>query len=227
MIQTGHTEKVDAIRISILSIIKGSVYKTDVCMSEVMLVQKAPASSAKEAQATPTPRVYESRPDVSGVSLKMKIATRTGPNTKYTDSGTFFGSNWKTATVKVLKKATGNGVWWVQVDFDYGSMGKFRVWTGLKRVDVDLNKVKEEGTLGSGYVGATTETYFGPGGNYAKASKKLTIKEEAEMIIYGRENGYLDIEYWYTMDIGKVYRIWVPESACYGIHWGNDNSGEN
>ena len=226
-VPTGQAEPVTAFRITVQSIYKGSKFPKDVCLSEVMPVLYAPASSAMPAEAAKAPRVYESRPDITGCSLTQPLATRTGPSTVYAEPGTFFGKNaWKDATVLVLKKAYGNGVWWVQVDFSYGNKGRYRIWTGVKRVDVDLNKVREEGSLGSGSVGPTTETYFGPGGNYAKADK-ISITKNADMIIWGRENGFLDIEYSYYDETYKPRRIWVPESACYGITWGNDNSGEN
>lgn len=226
-IPTRRTENIAAIRMTVLSIYNGSYYKNDVCLSEIMPVQYAPADTAMPPQAAKAPRVYESRPDVTGVGLKMELSTRSGPNTKYTGAGNFFPKNYKDVTVRVLRKAQGNGVWWVQVDFDYNSYGRYRVWTGLKRVDVNLDRVRDDTTLGNGTVRATTNTRFGPGGNYADASKRITIKQDADMIVYARENGWLDIEFWYTNDTSKTYRIWVPESDCYGIYWSNDNSGEN
>ena len=223
-IVVGHHENVAAVRIAVMTIYKGNKYKKDVCLSEVMLVQHSSAAGAKQAGSEPEAVVYESRPDVSGAELLMKLATRTGPGTEYQEAGTFFGKNWKGQTVRVLKKSYDGSIWWVQVEFDYGSYGKYRVWTGLKRVNVDLNKLKEEGSLGEGEVVATTKTYYGPGPGYAKA--KFTISGTAEMIVWGKENGYLDIEYWYMDNADKKHRIWVPESAARGIYWGNDHSGE-
>ena len=223
-IGVGHHENVAAVRIAVMTIYKGSKFDKDVCLSEVMLVQQASAAGAKAAGDNPEAVVYESRPDVSGAELLMKLATRTGPGTQYQEPGTFFGKNWKGQTVRVLKKSYDGSIWWVQVEFDYGSYGKYRVWTGLKRVNVDLGKLKEEGSLGEGEVKATTKTYYGPGPNYAKA--KFSVRETADMIVWGKENGYLDIEYWYSDDADRHYRVWVPESATMGIYWGNDHSGE-
>ena len=220
-IQLSAHENVVAVKIGVISTYKGSHYKNDVCLSEVMLVRYAPAATAKAPQAEQAAVVYESRPDVTGVGLKNKLATRSGPGTQYDEPGTFFGSNWQGQTVRVLGKQWDGSTWWVLVDFKYGSMGSFRVWTGLKRVDVDLNKVKEINGIGQGTVNSTSRTYRGPGGNYAKA--KVTINGWKDVVAYGRENGYVEVEF---KQGAKWYRLWVPESET-SIDWGTDNSGEN
>jgi len=216
-----HHEDVVAVRVAVMTTYAGSHYKNDVCLSEVMLVQHAPSSIARPPQEKKTATVYESRPDVTGAGLLMKLSTRSGPGTEYDEPGTFFGNNWKKQTVKVLGKHYDGSVWWVLVDFSNGGKGSYRVWTGLKRVDVDINKVKDYYPTGQGTVNATTETYRGPGGNYAKA--KVTIQSWQDVLAYGRENGYVEVEF----NIGKKwYRLWVPESVT-SIDWGTDNSGEN
>ena len=216
----GHHERVTAVRIAILSIYKGSHFENDVCLSEAMLVQDAPSSTAGVAQSRTQTAVYESRPDVTGAGLLMKLATRSGPGTKYDEPGTFFGKNWQQATVKVLGKHWDGSIWWVLVDFGGGKAG-YRVWTGLKRVDVDIDRVKEVYAIGQGTVSATSETYRGPGKKYAKAN--VTIAKWKDVEAYGRENGYVEVEF---QQGKKWYRLWVPESVT-SIDWGNDFSGEN
>ena len=112
--------------------------------------------------------------------------------------------------MKVLGKKY-NGVWWVLVDFDYGSLGWIRAWTGLKRVDVDLNSLPEINPTGYGTVSATQETRYGPGAKYAKAPG---IYESKSVTIYGRENGYVEVEYYSAYD-DMNYRCWVPEGCVY------------
>ena len=218
----GHQERVTAVQITVLSAYKGTSFPNDVCLSEVMLVQHAPAATAKEPPAYREATVYESRPDVTGVGLKMKLATRSGPGTRYDEPGTFFpNDNWKNVTVLVLGKQYENGTWWVLVDFDNGGKGRYRVWTGLKRVDVDLNKVRDYSYgIGQGTVDATSQTYRGPGGNYAKAG--YSINGWVDVVALARENGYVEVEFEYK---GTLRRVWVPESAAH-IDWGNDFSGE-
>ena len=214
-------ENVVAVRIGVMTTYKGSHYKNDVCLSEVMLVKYAPAVTAKAPQAQQAAVVYESRPDVTGAGLLMKLATRSGPGTEYDEPGTFFGKNWKEQTVRVLGKHWDGSIWWVLVDFSNGGKASYRVWTGLKRVDVDINKVKEVYGKGQGTVNSTSRTYRGPGGNYARA--KVTINGWKDVIAYGRENGYVEVEF---SQGGKMYRLWVPEEET-SIDWGTDNSGNS
>ena len=223
----GRHENVTAVRIEIHSIYKASEakFQKDVCLSEVMPVQIAPAAGAMPAQGEQTAVVYESRPDITGCSLKMKLATRTGPGTEYAEPGTFFSDNWQNQTVKVLKKSFDGSIWWVQVDFQNGSKGRYRVWTGAeKRVNVDLNQVKEEKRICDCDIYPTTDTWYGPGGSYQKS--KITINRSAVGTIYQMENGYVDVKYWYEDDgFDGNHRIWLPESAVYNLYYG-DYSGE-
>ena len=140
----GHRENVVSVRIFPWTIYKGSSFPKDVCLSEVMIVREAPAESAKPAQGEKAAVIYDSDPSITGCNLLMKLATRTGPGTEYAEPGTFFGNNWQNQTVKVLRKSYDGSIWWVQVDFRNGNKNSYRVWTGVKRVDVDLNKVKED-----------------------------------------------------------------------------------
>ncbi len=220
-IQLSAHENVVAVKIGVMTTYKGSHYANDVCLSEVMLVQYAPASTAKAPQAEQAAVVYESRPDVTGVNLLMKLATRSGPGTQYDEPGTFFGKNWQTQIVRVLGKHWDGSIWWVQVDFSNGGKASYRVWTGLKRVDVDINRVKEVYAKGQGTVNSTSETYRGPGGKYAKANVSINGWKDVEA--YGRENGYVEVEF---QQGSKWYRLWVPENET-SIDWGTDNSGNN
>ena len=219
----GRHEHVAAVRVTVYSKYKGSdkSCENDLCLSEAMLVQYAPAAGAKPAQAAKAPTVYESNPAITGAGLLMKLATRSGPGTQYDEPGTFFGNNWQTQNVKVLGKYWDGSIWWVLVDFSNGGKASYRVWTGLKRVDVDISKVRDYYAKGQGTVEATSETYRGPGGKYARA--KVTINSWKDVEAYGRENGYVEVEF---RQGSKWYRLWVPENVT-SIDWGNDNSGNN
>ena len=219
----GRHEHVAAVRVTVYSKYKGSdkSCENDLCLSEAMLVQYAPAAGAKPAQAAKAPTVYESNPAITGAGLLMKLATRSGPGTQYDEPGTFFGNNWQTQNVKVLGKYWDGSIWWVLVDFSNGGKASYRVWTGLKRVDVDISKVRDYYAKGQGTVDATSETYRGPGGKYARA--KVTINSWKDVEAYGRENGYVEVEF---RQGSKWYRLWVPENVT-SIDWGNDNSGNN
>ena len=224
-IPVGHRDQVIQVRIAVISTYKGSAFPKDVCLSEVMAVLNAPAAGARAAQGGQAAVVYESDPSITGCNLLMKLATRSGPGTQYAEPGTFFGSNWQSQTVRVLKKSYDGSVWWVQVDFRNGNKNSYRVWTGVKRVDVDLNRVKEDGRICDCDIYPTSDTWFGPGGNYARAN--ISINRSACGTIRGKENGYVDVEYWYEDDgYDGSHRVWLPESAVYNLYYG-DYSGEN
>jgi len=218
----GRHESVGLVTIYIDSIYKGSRYPNDVCLSEVMLVQKASSAIAQEPWWTVSdPTVYESIQDMSKVSLLMKLATRSGPGTQYDEPGTFFGKNWKTTTVSALGKSWDGSNWWVLVEFSNGGKANYRVWTGLKRLDVNIDQLKEVYAIGQGTVNSTSQTYRGPGKNYAKAKVKISGWKDVEA--YGRENGYVEVEF---VQGSRWYRVWVPEEET-SIDWGTDFSGEN
>ena len=212
-VSLGHHSNVTAVRVAVISTYKGSEFKNDVCLSEVMLVQHGPAAGAKPAREAGATAVYESRPEITGTGLLMKLATRSGPGTEYDEPGTFFGKNWQTVNVKVLGKSWDGSIWWVLVDFSNGGKASYRVWTGLKRVDVDINRVKEINPIGQGTVDATSNTYRGPGGKYARAN--VTIRSWKDVLAYGRENGYVEVEF---EQGNKMYRLWVPERET-SIDW--------
>ena len=88
-------------------------------------------------------------------------------------------------------------------------------------MDVDINKVKEYYPKGQGTVNSTSETYRGPGGKYARANVSINGWKDVEA--YGRENGYVEVEF---QQGSKWYRLWVPENET-SIDWGTDNSGNN
>ena len=222
--QVAHRDNVASVRITVNSIYTGSYFKNDVCLSEVMLVQHASASGAMPAQGNQTAVIYESRPEVSGCELLDRLSTRSGPGTVYQEPGTFFRNNtWKGRTVRVLKKGRGDGVWWVQVDFQTDNGNKYRVWTGKKRVDVDLDKVSEEIPIGDCDIYATSDTRWGPGGSYAAAN--VVLRTNAVGNLYEIENGWADVEY-YCND-GSHGRVWVPQGCVYNVDTSKDRSGEN
>ncbi len=206
----GHHENVIGVRLWVLSSYKGSKYENDVCLSEVMLVQNAPAATALQPQATNVPTVYGSSSNAASAKLKMRLSTRSGPGTQYSETGSYFNDNWQTVTVQVLAKEwdSYNDIWWVLVDFT-AEGARHRVWTGQKRVDVNVDSLREYYSSGQGTVSAT-DTRQGPGSNYAKGPR---ITHWEDVVAYGRENGYVEVEY-YSDDYNTVYRAWVPEGVA-------------
>ena len=219
---------VTGVRVRVVSAYKGSKYPNDVCLSEIMLVQNSDSSNAlpygygvlpvNGFDTVHTGGGGGSSGGGSGsgktakASLLMRLSTRSGPGTQYDEPGTFFNKGWQNATVEVRGKYWDGNIWWVLVDFSANS-ARYRVWTGLKRVDVNLDKIPEIYPKGQGTVDAT-ETRRGPGGNYAKG---ITLKHWVDVEAFGRENGYVEVEY-YNADKDRYYRFWVPEKKAH-IDW--------
>ena len=149
---------------------------------------------------------------VQGVwaSLRERLSTRSGPGTRFDEPGTFFLYDWQYASVRVLGKAwdSVNEIWWVLVDFSENGT-RYRAWTGHKRVNVDINSVPYVYSIGEGTISATY-TWRGPGANYALGP---VITHWQDVVAYGRENGYVEVE-WYNAEDDKIYRFWVPEDKA-------------
>ncbi len=150
--------------------------------------------------------------------LKMRIATRTGPSTAYTEPGTFFESNWQYAQVKVISKAFGSGVWWVQVEFTDGGR-LYRAYTGVKRVDVDLNGIEQEQMLGTAVLSTAGDTpaHYGPGTHYAPMKDPVPWGAEGTVVM--AENGYVLLDY-YDEYLNQQRRAWLPADDV-DVYWYN------
>ena len=216
-LNVGRHTNVVSVRLRVTSVYTGTGYPYDVCLNEVMLVQDRYGSGYQPGgTVTPQPGGGSSGSYGYGVwgNLKMRLSTRSGPSTRYDEPGTFFGSNWQSTSVRVLGKSwdDSNNIWWVLVDFDYGS-ASYRVWTGLKRVNINIDSVPVIYSSGQGTIDPTS-TRRGPGGNYAQGP---TVYEWKDVVAFGRENGWVEVEY-YDYNDGRIYRCWVPENKAH-IDW--------
>ena len=149
--------------------------------------------------------------------LIMKLATRTGPSTNYDEQGTHFINNWSSTWVTVLTKAWDkrNDIWWLQVEYKSG--GKwYRSYTGLKRVDVNINSVPEEQIYGSDTVRYDTDALWGPGTQYVTA--KRNVPAGTAVSVYDWENGYVQVEF-YDSRTSCYRRAWVPDSSLRNGGW--------
>ena len=158
-------------------------------------------SAASAPTAAPS---YAAR--VPGV-LKMRLATRTGPSTNYTEPGSYHSKGYE---LDVISQAydSRNGIWWVQVEFEYKGE-PMRAYTGVKRVEVNLENVPVEEYLGSVWITReVSNPWYGPGYNYRKFSKPVPYGIGCE--VYGQENGWLLVEY-YDESRSLYRRVWVPE----------------
>ena len=136
------------------------------------------------------------------------ISTRSGPSTKYDELGTYWNDGGHTVTV--LSRASGNDIWWLQVEFEYG--GKtVRVYAGEQRIDIDVSRVPiEGGAIGSGRVTPTTTAYYGPGTNYKQHQQKISSGTTGAVMAW--ENGYVCLEFQPSGSY-QIRRVWLPENV--------------
>jgi len=134
--------------------------------------------------------------------LNQKLATRSGPGTKYTEPGAFPAST----DISVYYQTNGNGVMWGLVEFENKGLW-YRVYTGMKRIDdaYDVPRYEEVFRLRT-MIGNTLPLY-GPGKEYAKL--KDEIPADAEVKVYFQQNGYAMVDY---EGYKQVIRGWVPLS---------------
>ena len=139
------------------------------------------------------------------VQTLMRVASRSGPGTNYDELGSYHKQGY---TLTVLSRAydENNGIWWLQVELNYGSELR-RVYTGLKRVDIDINDVQDECPLFYARVKSSNIPYYGPGTAYT--AHKNAIAAGTEGIIYGFEDGWVLFEL-YNADKKQYRRVWMP-----------------
>lgn len=135
--------------------------------------------------------------------LKMKLATRSGPGTKFTSTGTFP----KATSVKAIEKYKHNGTVWVLVEFKY-KKELYRAYTGEKRFRISTSKVPTTQYLNKkAVINTQTDVFYGPGSNYKKY--KNPIIANTEITVVGVENGFAHIDYSVDKSIRRAY---IPES---------------
>ena len=137
--------------------------------------------------------------------LNRKIATRTGPGTKYFEPGTFLGpGDYVTVHTKVWDDV--NEIWWVQVEFtEYGDT--YRAYTGSHRMDVNLSRVPEESPLATITVTQDADVFAGPGWDYVMWND--TVYRGTTATLLEVENGYGHIECW-NGNWNQMWRVWAP-----------------
>ena len=157
-------------------------------------------------------------------TLNQKMATRTGPSTKYDEPGTFFSGKWKGQRVRVISKVN-TGVWWLQVEFTYNGQ-LMRAYTGLKRVDgVDMNSVPTESVLSTCRLSSPVKGYYGPGTQYKMMSYSVPANTTCDVIMV--ENNYVLVEFPYYKKNYEKSRAWVHTSLVSGNYGSSQNYGSD
>jgi uncharacterized protein YraI len=135
-------------------------------------------------------------------ALNQAMATRTGPNTKYTEPGSFPQST----AITIYYQTSGNGVMWGMVEFKRNGEW-YRLYTGMKRINAsNVPKDTEEYTYAS--LSSAVTPLYGPGTEYAAQPNKLPAGGLVK--VFYQENGYAMIDY---EGYDQVIRGWAPTSA--------------
>ena len=155
-------------------------------------------------------------------TLNRKLATRTGPGTRYDEPGTFLKAG---DQVTVLSKAydSRNEIWWVQVEFrENGQL--YRAYTGAKRFDgLNLQWIPEEQVIGSCSVSSAVTGYYGPSYQYKQIARKVPAGASCSICGYawGENSDFIQIEF-FDSGANLYRRAWVPDWAVdnYTMYYG-------
>lgn len=137
-------------------------------------------------------------------TLKKKMATRSGPGTRFTSTGTYP----KSTEVTAIEKYDVNGTYWVLVEFKHKD-ARYRAYTGLKRLKASSSEIPNaKYTSKKAKIDTETTISYGPGTNYAAYKKKLAVGTEIKVV--GAESGYAHVDVKYR---GKIRRGYIPEGT--------------
>ena len=122
-------------------------------------------------------------------TLNQKMATRSGPGTKYSEE---LGTLPQDTRIVIINCVTTNGTPWCLVEFTHN--GKLtRCYTGLKRINTSYDLPKGSPDYTKDTVTQNTKAYYGPGTNYNE--RKGSISKGEEMRVFEVEGSWALVEY--------------------------------
>ena len=138
--------------------------------------------------------------------LNQRMATRTGPGTKYTEDHDTLPQS---TEIVVYAQEDSGGTPWVLVEFERNEK-LVRAYTGMKRIDVD-SAIIQRTTIEpkAGFITRETQAYYGPGTAYMTV--KNLVAAGTDVMIYGVDRGYALIDY--STGSEQWMRAWVLESS--------------
>lgn len=190
----------------------------------VEYITPRPTSTPVISVITPTPaptRVPVQYPSAGGVvtTLTKRVATRSGPGTRFDEPGSFFSAG---DEVKVFSKVYDNynNVYWYQIEFQYKGEW-YRAYTSESYLNINRNLIPDEPAiydpLDSQKALKKTYVSFGPGNIYKQYTASV-IHPGNRLDIYAIEDGWALVEY---TDYGSPKdpqpqrRGWVPLDVVY------------
>ena len=162
-----------------------------------------------KAEPTQAPVQPKQEDGLWAYTLDSTIATRSGPSTGYNGIGNYENVD----RVKVISRASDGSIMWLEVEFPYNGL-IVRCYTGLKRVNVDVNIVPDDpaSPLFAARVIKEGNAYYGPGRNYKKQVDIYTPSIGTPGQVLKQENGWYCFQY-EVQSQGKTVpvRVWLPE----------------
>ena len=158
---------------------------------------------------------FEARPN-------QKLALRSGPGTKYSEIFTVTPA--AIENFVIFQREKGGSTMWGMIEFD-SNYGRYRVYTGMKRIDTDENLVpvgNKQGvvcTVGREAVYA----YYGPGTQYAPVD--MLVPAKTPITVYHEEQGYVMADFVLpseknlkaeTEEEKELTRAWISVDALRG-----------
>ena len=146
------------------------------------------------------------------VTLKQRMATRSGPGTQYTELGSYFQEGTAVTAVSAAFDDR-NDIWWIQTEFTYNGE-KRRAYTGVKRLEMMASDVPAEFLLAEDAVlNQSVYAYWGPGYGYAMYNQQIPAGTSGK--IWQSEGEYAQFEFFDQAE-NAWRRVWVQEAALEG-----------
>ena len=150
----------------------------------------------------------------------QRLSFRTGPGTNYTELFTIAREDPR--EFNLLQQEKGGSVMWGMVEFDC-YLGRYRAYTGMKRIDsrYDVPYGNKEGV--SCRVGwRDAYAYYGPGRYYVAMDKQ--VPAGTRITVYHEEAGYVMADFimpgakqqQYEKDKKQITRAWIPVDYLEG-----------
>lgn len=134
-------------------------------------------------------------------SLNQRMATRSGPGTKYTEE---LGTLPRDTRITLYEYVITDGTPWGMVEFEKN--GKlYRAYTGMKRIDTSYTVPLGSDTYYTRTLSRSYTAYYGPGTAYATRGAKAP--QGASVRVYDNVNGYFLCDY---RSGGSWVRAWLP-----------------
>lgn len=153
-------------------------------------------------------------------SPNQKLALRSGPGTKYSEIFSIAASS--VTDFAIYQQEKGGSAMWGMIEFD-SRYGRYRVYTGMKRIDT-----QESVPMGNthGVVcqvgGQDVRAYYGPGDSYAPVETLLPAW--TQVTVFHEEQGYVMADFilpgakddQYDDEKKQLTRAFIPVWALYG-----------